>query len=186
MKRMIAGQGQLALLATLMIGLLAVAPDGLAQVGQVTIKNPFRGTRPMTLDLHGGFTHLGNGPAVGARFSIPIVQNGFVPSINNAVFITFGGDFYWLKIDHNDYEPAVGFPVTLHWQFYFTTRWSAFGEAGFNLFLHPSLFRGDGWVWAGGHWAIAAVGGRYQLSKSIALVLRLGNPYSCFGATFKF
>jgi hypothetical protein len=157
-----------------------------ARANTVTIRSPFNGERPMLLDLHLGFTHLGVGPALGARFSIPIVHNGFVPVINNAVFITFGGDFFWVKVGREDYAAAVGIPVTLNWQFYFTRKWSAFGELGFNIYLAPAVFEGDGWYWAPGQWAIAAVGGRYQVNDSFALVLRVGNPYSCIGVTFSF
>ncbi len=153
---------------------------------ETNIRQPFSGDRrPFQLDVHGGFSHFGLGVATGVRFGIPIVQNGFVRSINNAVYINFGGDFYWVK-HSNRYDPAVGFPVTLHWEFYFTDRWSAFAELGFNIFLDPRLFRGDGWHWSPGHWIVGAIGGRFHINQMIALTLRLGNPYSAFGVTFMF
>src|SRR5688572_32059960 len=31
-----------------------------------------------------------------SRFGIPILHNGFVSSINNAVYINFGADLYWI------------------------------------------------------------------------------------------
>ena len=64
------------------------------------IKNP--GDHPtysVELEPHGllGWGHLyrGNGLGLGARLTIPIVQNGFVPKINNSVGISFG--FAWLS-----------------------------------------------------------------------------------------
>ena len=153
---------------------------------QVIINKPGVGSRPMMLDLHGGFSHFGTGLSVGARFSIPIVENGFVPQINNTVSITFGGDFYWVKLGRDRYAAAVGFPVTLQWRFLFTKRLSAFGEMGANIFLHPDLIAGDGWFWYPGSWVIAAIGGRFKINESISLVGRLGNPYSSFGASFTF
>lgn len=152
--------------------------------GSVSIRQP-GGDRPLQLDVHGGFSHWGIGAAAGARFGIPIVQNGFVRSINNAVYINFGADFYWVK-EGNSYFPAVGIPVTLHWEFYFTERWSAFAELGVNVYLHPNLFRGNGWDWSPGHWVLGAVGGRFFINDSITLTLRLGNPYSSFGVSFMF
>lgn len=155
--------------------------------GGTNIRQPFSGgRRPFQLDVHGGFSHFGLGVATGARFGIPIVQNGFVRSINNAVYINFGVDFYFVKHGNDAYAPGLGIPVTLHWEFYFTDRWSAFAELGVNVYIHPNLFRGHGWDWSPGHWVVGAVGGRFHINRVIALTLRLGNPYSAFGVTFMF
>ncbi len=170
------------LLAVVLVGSAAPA---VAWAQGTSIRVPFSGRRPMQLDVHGGFSHFGLGAAAGVRFGIPIVQNGFVPSINNAVYINFGGDFYWDRWGDR-YGPAVGVPVTLHWEFYFTDRWSAFAELGVNVYFSPAFLRGDGWGWSPGHWICGAVGGRFFITSSIALTLRLGNPYSAFGVTFLF
>ena len=152
----------------------------------VLINRPGKGVRTELLDFHGGFTHFGAGPALGVRYSIPIVHNGFVPTINNTVSVSFGGDFYWVKIDSDEYATALGFPVTLQWRFLFTSRWSAFGELGVNLFLAPDLIAGEDWRWHPGSWVIAAIGGRLRLNRSWSLVGRLGNPYSSIGASLRF
>src|SRR5690606_24283643 len=103
-----------------------------AQSRSVDIRTPHRGQRPFQLDIHGGLTWWGWGAATGARFGIPILNNGFVPSINNAVYINFGVDFYWTRRYHDSrgwhYGAGVGFPVALHWEFYFNENWSAFVE----------------------------------------------------------
>ena len=156
-----------------------------AEAGGVNIRSPHSGDRSMQLDVHAGFSHFGLGVAAGARFSIPIMDNGFVRSINNAVYINFGGDFYWVK-HGSDYSPAVGIPITLNWEFTFSRTWSLFAELGVNVYLHPRLFKGDGWDWSPGHWVIGAIGARLHFNDNIALVLRLGNPYSAFGVTFSF
>lgn len=140
----------------------------------------------MMLDLHAGFIYYGYGPSVGARFAIPIVRQGFVPMINNSVSITFGGDFYWIRLGRDRYAAAVGFPVTLQWRFLFTQKLSAFGEVGVNLFLHPDYIAGDGWRMYPGSWVIAAIGGRYKLNDSVYLVGRVGSPYSSIGVSFAF
>ncbi len=156
---------------------------------RVRIDRPHTGGRPFQLDVHGGFAWWGAGGAVGARFGIPIVENGFVSSINNAVYINFGADAYFIRYRRrgNDVRgTGAGFPVALHWEFYFHENWSAFAEVGANLFLfHPALID-DGEFYAGdaAAWFLWAVGGRFNINESISLTLRLGGPYTSFGVTF--
>jgi hypothetical protein len=175
------------LLLTALTLAVTIAPT--AAHGQSIIKRPFGGSRPMQLDVHAGFSFVGRGLATGARFGIPLMHNGFIKSINNAVYINFGLDLYFVnyKYARNDsYAVGLGIPVTLHWEFYFTPRWSAFGEVGPNIYIHPGALKGHGWDWSPGHWFTAGVGGRFFLSESMALTLRLGTPYSSFGVTFMF
>ena len=95
-----------------------------AQRGSVDISRPFTGQRPFQLEVHGGFTWYGLGMASGVRFGIPILNNGFVPSINNAVYINFGIDTYYVRWGDPNCGPGrhcygfgLGFPVALHWEF---------------------------------------------------------------------
>jgi hypothetical protein len=105
------------------------------------IRTPFHGTRPYQLDFHAGLSWYGFGFAGGARFGIPILHNGFIPSLDNAVYINFGGDFYFVDDRcfgggggcNREYRFALGFPVALHWEFYFDDTWSAFAELGFQV-----------------------------------------------------
>ncbi len=163
-----------------------------AQSRSVDIRTPHRGQRPFQLDIHGGLTWWGWGAATGARFGIPILNNGFVPSINNAVYINFGVDFYWTRRYHDSrgwhYGAGVGFPVALHWEFYFNENWSAFVELGVNVFLHPRFVHGDApWdIYEGGYWFLGQVGGRFHINEWFALTLRVGTPYTSFGITFLF
>lgn len=161
------------------------------------IQTPFTGTRPFQLELHGGLAWYGFGFAGGARFGIPLMQNGFISSLDNAVYVNFGGDFYFVD-DYGCYarnpgEPchghayrfAVGFPVALHWEFYFSDMWSAFAELGLQVFLPPSLFY-RGYIEYNEHvgqWVIAAVGGSLHLGEVLSLTARIGNPYVSFGIT---
>lgn len=163
-----------------------------AQSRSVDINTPFTGQRPFQLDIHGGFTWWGVGAATGARFGIPLLQNGFISSINNAVYLNFGVDFYWMRWrlhpgDNRywDYGAGLGFPVALHWEFYFNESWSAFAELGVNVFLHPVLFHeGHFDPYDAGHWILAQAGGRFHINEWFTLTLRVGNPYVSFGITF--
>jgi hypothetical protein len=183
--------------------LLAFVVAAWALIGPATtradhdIRHPFTGTRPFQLDFHGGFTWWGWGFAGGARFGIPIVHNGFVPSLNNAAYVNFGADFYFVEdwvcyrrnpgapCEAHAYRFSLGFPVTLHWEFYFNDTWSAFAELGFQVYIPPSVFHRGFWAY-GGHaaaWVIAAAGGSLHLGQVVALTLRVGLPYVALGVT---
>ncbi|HBQ10027.1 MAG TPA: hypothetical protein DEF51_02160 [Myxococcales bacterium] len=183
------------LAALLFCGALSATPA--AAQSSVDIRRPHTGSRPVQLDLHGGFTWWGWGAATGVRFGIPLMANGFIPSINNAVYLNFGADFYFARGRCRvpgpgrdcdwEYGPGFGFPVTLHWEFYFNEQWSAFVEVGGQIFFHPRFWRGERYdVYDGGYWFIAAVGGSFHINENVLLTLRVGTPYVAFGVTFQF
>lgn len=180
-------------LALCAVGLTAAARPAAAQHAGVAIKKPFAGERPTELNLHAGLSHFGLGPAVGLRVAIPIVDNGFVSSIDNAIYITVGGDLFFERCvggcgaRDRDYGIAVGVPVTGRWQFNFTPEWSAYGEVGGSVYVH-SHWLGDGdfpGVWhAAPHWLATAVGGKWHFAPTTSLTLSLGAPYSHVGLDF--
>lgn len=192
-RRSIQCLGAAALVAATLASVSLAAP---AEAHAQDINTPFRGQRPFQLDFHGGFTWWGYGAAAGARFGIPILHNGFIDSINNAVYLNFGGDFYFIRYRPCngggcdwEYHPGFGIPVALHWEFYFNQTWSAFAELGVNVFFHPGFFRGNRDFFEHdyvGSWFLAAVGGRLHFNESIALTLRVSTNYVSFGVTFMF
>jgi hypothetical protein len=139
----------------------------------------------------------GGGLGIGGRFSIPVVQNGFVPSINNSVAIGFGLDVMFYNSCY--YSDARGcsatgfvFPVVMQWNFFVAQHWSVFGEPGlviyhgwfdycagappgFNNCANPSSTGVDFAFYAGG---------RYHFNDHVALVLRIGYPTFSFGVSF--
>ncbi len=171
-------------------GLCWVAGTAAAQHAGVSIKRPFTGERVTELNLHAGLSHRGLGPAVGLRVAIPIVDNGFVSSIDNAIYITFGGDIFFERCvggcgrRDDDYGVALAVPVTGRWQFNFTPRWSAYGEVGPNVYIH-SGWLGDGDFPGVGrsapHWFAGAAGGKWHFAPEMSLTLSLGAPYSHIG-----
>jgi hypothetical protein len=164
------------------------------------------------LEPHGllGWGHLyaGNGFGVGIRGSIPIVDNGFVKTINNSVAISFGLD--WLRYSGCYYRGYRGrngsfadygcgasyfiFPVAMQWNFWLTTRWSVFGEPGlyiyhgvYNDFCDPNVF-GPGCdppTHTGVDFAFYA-GGRFHFNEKVALTMRVGYPTLSVGVSFLF
>src|SRR5450432_585796 len=87
-------------------------------------------------------TRAGDAFGVGARFTIPLMKNGFVTSINNNVGIGFGLDWAHYNGCYYYYGPQVNdcptfntfvIPVVMQWNFFLSTHWSVFGEPGIAL-----------------------------------------------------
>ena len=193
--------------------LLAVAAFSLVAAVSTTagaqsiIKNP--GDHPnykVELEPHLDFgwanLYASNGFGAGFRAGIPIVQNGFVPSINNSVAISFGVD--WLRYSGCYYGRGVFatgndlgcgasfflFPVTMQWNFWLTPRWSVFGEPGLYVYhgvyddFCNSKFRNCIEPTKTGLGFAAYAGGRFHFNDTVALTLRLGYPTLSFGVSF--
>jgi len=138
----------------------------------------------------------GSGFGLGFRGSIPLVRNGFVPSINNSVAIGFGVD--WARYGRGDYcrngdalqrcgdrvringFNEFYFPVVLQWNFFLSRNWSVFGEPGVALNYHgwggPNAIDVDPFVFF--------LGGRYHFSDKVTLTMRIGYPAFSIGGSF--
>lgn len=147
-----------------------------------------------------GWAHLyhDNAVGVGARFTIPIVDNGFVKTINNSVGISFGLDWLhyggcYYRYRGRDYGCSANyflFPVAMQWNFWLTEKWSVFGEPG--LYIYHGSFDDD---YCNGvpncdtpsHTSVEPafyVGGRFHFNDTVAITLRLGYPTLSFGVSF--
>ena len=171
---------------------------------QSIIKNP--GDHPnysVELEPHVllGWANLyrDNGLGLGGRVTIPIVQNGFVKSINNSVGISFGLD--WLRYGgcysrgngRNDYGCGASFlvlPVAMQWNFWLTPRWSVFGEPG--LFIFHGIYDeycGNGLPGCGYPTRTSVqpafyLGGRFHFNDKVSLTMRIGYPTLSVGVSF--
>lgn len=164
----------------LVVALLASSP---ALATDLSV--PHTGDRSRLLDIHVGGHPYGATASVGARYGIPIVDNGFIEPLNNSVYINFGADLYTTYSNSLDRRGlGLGIPVTMQWNFYFTDEWSAFGEAGINIYAGPGVFDGGDDLLFNGSWVITAAGGRYHLSDSLAIQARVGWPYASIGIEF--
>jgi hypothetical protein len=135
--------------------------------------------------------YASDGFGVGARFSIPIVDNGFVPQINNSVAIGFGLDLLHYDgcwFNGNCSANYIHIPVVMQWNFYVAARWSVFGEPGLVIFhgfiddctlnncpgrpretsVEPAIY----------------LGGRYHFNDRMALTMRVGFPSISIGLSF--
>ncbi len=149
------------------------------------IDEPFEGKRGVTLAPIAGFLYSTSGLATGVRVGIPIIHNGFIPKLNNAVFINFGVDTYFITYQ-NTLDLSLSVPITLHWEFYFNRRWSAFGEVGANIYLNSAFLKNGHFIFEPSQWLFFAVGGKMHISENFGLVLRAGYPYLSFGLVFTF
>lgn len=104
----------------------------------------------------------------GARFTLILVDNGFVKSINNNVGIGIGADLF-----HSKNVDVLFIPVVMQWNFFLSQNWSVFGEPGIAFWANDDgvhrTKRGDS-----RDWLFIAGGGRYHFSKSLALTMRAG------------
>lgn len=140
-----------------------------------------------------GGPYAPGGFGLGGRLSIPIVHNGFIPTINNSIAISFGAD--WVHYESCWYAGSCSanyfdLPIAMQWNFYVAHRWSVFGEPGAVLYfgsypdcpLQPNLCPGRpptvGVVPA------LFLGGRYHITDKTALTLRVGFPSFSVGFSF--
>jgi hypothetical protein len=138
-----------------------------------------------------------DGVGIGGRFSIPVLRNGFIPSINDSVAIGFGID--WLHTDtcYGDCgAEAFWVPVVMQWNFFLSNRWSVFAEPGIALAhsTHGGICPARD---AAGNVAyvdcgksltslepVFLVGGRYHVTDGVAVTMCVGFPYVTLGASF--
>ncbi len=174
---------------------LFVATPGSEASADDTIKHP--GDHPhysvevephLLLGWGGGW---GGGVGLGGRFTIPVVDNGFVSTINNSVGVGFGLDVLW----YNGCYYAGGgctatgfdFPVVMQWNFFVAQRWSVFGEPGLVIYHNNWSCPGGCYNYGNAETFVEPalfVGGRYHVSDSVALTMRIGFPSFSFGGSF--
>ena len=187
--------------AIVLFGLFACVGERAARADD-TIKRP--GDHPMyavelephaLLDWYVPYTHADLGIGLGGRFSIPIVQNGFIPTINNSVAISFGVD--WVHYDGCYYGgnctvDYLHFPIVMQWNFFVARRWSVFGEPGISIyhaFYNDCPYTVANQVACGtptqtGVEPAFYVGGRYHFTDNVALTMRVGFPTLSIGVSF--
>ncbi|HEX3776373.1 MAG TPA: hypothetical protein VHV51_17995 [Polyangiaceae bacterium] len=138
----------------------------------------------------------GTGLGVGFRGTVIVLDNGFVPTINNSIGVGFGLD--WVHYGGGrqycvtDTGPSgtmvcadsasvseLWIPVVMQWNFFLSRQWSVFGEPGLairyqsvpgvrDLNVDPQLY----------------VGGRWHFSDQMTLTMRLGYPTFSVGVSF--
>lgn len=138
------------------------------------------------------------GFGLGVRGSIPIIDNGPLPRVNNTLALTAGLDMAFFSENCNTADCnawQLWLPVAAQWNFYFSHSLALFGELGLAFqYINAEIntrgaacdadnFRCSGWddldlepvFW---------VGGRYIPVDNMAFTMRLGFPSLTIGASF--
>jgi hypothetical protein len=137
----------------------------------------------------------GTGFGVGFRGTVVVLDNGFVPTINNSIGVGFGFDWVHygggrqtcgvdpgpsgVPVCTSESVSEFWIPVVMQWNFFLSRQWSVFGEPGIafryqsvpgfnNLNLDPQIY----------------VGGRWHFSDQMTLTMRLGYPTFSVGVSF--
>jgi hypothetical protein len=118
--------------------------------------------------------NAGFGP--GLRVSIPLLDNGFVKTVNNDIALGLGIDWahYYGSADAN----VFWIPIVMQWNFHLTTLITVFGEPG-AAFRYVTA-HGNGELRADG---VLQVGAKFMFSRYMGLTLRAGYPYFSAGLT---
>jgi hypothetical protein len=106
---------------------------------------------------------------IGAGFAgtFNVADRGFIRRLNDSVGVGFAAN--WTTNEDFILSGAM------QWNFWFTERWSAFGEPGIAVTTHkndPHL------------WPHLGAGGRFAFTPAIALTMRIGFPVSSVGVSF--
>jgi len=149
--------------------------------------------------------NAGFGP--GLRATIPFLENGPIPKINNNMGIGFGLDWAHSGISANCaayYRNGIYYgngytadiwtiPVVVQWNFFLLPKVSVFGEAGLVLqhYRYDNDYNGNcpnngicnGTFSENGAAPSFAAGGRFLVSDSVGFLLRLGFPYLSAGVS---
>lgn len=130
-----------------------------------------------------------DGIGLGGRVSFPVVDNGPIPTINNTLALGVGLDLSFFDgncFTNDDFDAtSIWVPLDVQWNLFFSDSFSGFIELGFAL-EHTSQDCGS--VGCDDDYndleLVLWFGGRYHISREIALTLRMGRPSFLFGASF--
>lgn len=176
-----------------LVGALAIFTAQNASADRMIIKQPgahlnysFEAEPHLLLDPHDAPGRgSDDGFGVGFRGTIPVVDNGFVSSINNNVGIGFGLDWVsyrrYYDCDGRGFNCDDGrftrfwIPVVMQWNFFLSQNWSLFGEPGGTFHLTDDDIDLD---------PVIFIGARWHFSQTATLTMRLGYPTFSLGVSF--
>jgi hypothetical protein len=153
------------------------------------IKDVSLHTRPQMISVftglhYGHFAGYGFPLLIGGRYSIPIVPDGFIPSINDEFALEFGLDFdftFLSSIYADSVLVGFGIPADAMWDFHFSDKFDAYAKLGF---VFGTVFNSgyDGFWWT----FRSAVGLRLKLNEAMYFRAEVGYPAIMAGLGFAF
>lgn len=138
--------------------------------------------RPQLLSFFGILPWgYGFGFGAAARYGIPILHDGFIPSLNDSFGVEFGADFWFASYSYgylgSNYSygyKGLLLPVEAMWSLHFTPQLSAYAKLGLGwnfYFWNDSVNNG---LSGSGFWWNGAWGVNYQLREKLWLRGELG------------
>ncbi len=145
--------------------------------------------RDVDFSIMGGFSSVGRGLAGGARLAIPLLDDGFIDEINDALFLEFGGHYSWNWQYSNSrqdwhYNWGLTIPVQARWQFYVHPKWEVFASLGiaFRSYSDDDAIRWMAFI----PYPAGGVGAFYKFQDNMALRFDAGSEALSVGLTWKF
>ena len=138
-------------------------------------------SRPLLLSMHGvlPYHYFGYGGfpiGVGASLYLPILNNGFIPPVNDEFGLDFGADAFFFAGAPNGF--GLWIPVSVLWTFHFSPSFSAYVKAGVALRFWP----GDRYPLYPDF--VGALGLSWMFSHSVGLRVEAGYPGLKLGLLF--
>ena len=147
--------------------------DGLFDASNKTRKSMLSFFVGLPYGGYSGYGYYGGFPiGLGARFYLPIVPNGFIPSLNDSFGLEFGVDASFYLGGFGGTGIGLGIPIEARWGFHLIPKLEVYGKVGFALgfFVVPNYGVA---FWP---YAVAQAGVVYQITETIALRAEVGYP----------
>ena len=181
------------LVAWLAVPAVAAAQEDAGTVSMIRDTGIHR--RPVDFSVLGGAPGFGlAGYGGGVRIGLPILSDGFLPRLNDAVFVEVGAEFiHWTYLATDDFN-SITVPLHMRWNFFLDRDWTAFVSAGFELsyFLDQGFFEPPPGVnffnvVQGGVLTVGVGGGvMYNFTEAVSLRVDATLSLLGIGLTFRF
>jgi len=189
MRRTSAKLAVLAVLAVPALGVAQEEPDTISMIRDTGVHR-----RPVDVSLLAGAPGFGlAGYGGGLRVALPLLDDGFLPRLNEAFFFETGVEYVHWTLTAGDFD-SITVPLHARWNFYLDKDWTVFVSAGFELswFLSEGIFSApNGVAWfnmvQGGVLVFGAGGGvLYNFSEAVSLRVDATLSLLAIGLTIRF
>ncbi len=137
------------------------------------------------LGLPYGYFYYGFPFGIGGRYLIPILHDGFLPSVNDSFSIEFGADLSGAV--GTRFYPILGIPVEVMWQFHFTSKFSAYAKVGVVLEFNFVPYVCSGTIACRGFVSASPIGNLglvYKFTEKVSFRAEVGYPWIKVGLGF--
>jgi outer membrane protein with beta-barrel domain len=133
----------------------------------------------------------GSGIGVAARYTLPIMNDGFISSINDSVELEFGGDIWFSGQNFGTVRygyTGLAIPVEGRWSFHFNPKLSLYGKvsAGWYFNFWSDNVEGLNDLSYGGFYWNTGVGALYSINNTLWLRGEIGATGLKAGVGFNF